>query len=203
METGRGAQFNDCDRLINDLLDYLDRSPSIQSVLLLHRGPLHLTGTDPGRPQGTAGRFFLHDKLNLANDAEAAMRAGMERTVKRLLAAGKRVTLLIDWPELDFDPRACLSRPFSWRDLRGDDCHLAADWVRQRNQRYRDIVRSIASTYLDARVIDMQAPLCDAVGCNVVVDGVVLYRDADHLNRAGAQRVVDLLREQFIRGAGP
>jgi len=203
METGRGAQFNECDQLINSLLTYLERSSSIRSVLLLHRGPLHLTGIDPGRPPGAGGHFFLRDNLDPSSDADSAMRSGMERTVARLTAAGKRVTLLVDWPELEFDPRACLSRPFSWRDLRGNECRLDRTRVEQRNQRYLDIIRAVGREHLESRIIDMQVPLCDADSCYVVMDGVILYRDADHLNRSGAQAVVDSLREQFLNAVGP
>jgi peptidoglycan/LPS O-acetylase OafA/YrhL len=198
IETGRGAQANGCPDQIHPQLSLIVNASAIRSVILLHRGPLHLTGIDPVTPVGSAGHYFLRDGSAPSSSAEVALGEGMSRTLRRLRESGKHITFLLDWPELTFDPRACLSRPLNSLSPQSGRCRVSRDWVDARNRDYRSLVAAVAARQPRLHVVDLQVPLCDARWCHASLDGVVMYRDADHLNRTGAMFVVDALRDELL-----
>lgn len=82
--------------------------------------------------------------------------------------------------------------------LVGRTCAIPRDQVDERNQLYRMIVKRVAAAHPGTRVVDMAQPLCGALQCIAQSEGVILYRDSDHLNRSGARRVVAALSEEFL-----
>jgi hypothetical protein len=69
----------------------------------------------------------------------------------------------------------------------------------QCNQPYQDqpaYVRDLQSDFPMIRFIDPNAVLCSPQGCNPVLGGILVYRDALHLNDPGSrligQRLVDM-----------
>jgi len=88
-------------------------------------------------------------------------------------------------------------RPFSSPFVRRPDCRLKRTDVDQRNRRYIEISTAAVRQTPRARLVNLEDALCDERYCYGIREGKLLYRDADHLNRFGAEYVVSRLWRQF------
>ncbi len=163
---------------------------SIGTVLLVSRGPMYLSGADYGADSlRTVVPLVVMksptDTLTLAR----AYDAGIERSVRSLLAAKKRVILVLDVPELGFKPEECvIGRPFGLRQVR-TPCAVPRATVNLRNAAYRLLVARLQARLPQLEVIDASLALCDAKACNAMRDGRLLYSDGNHLTLFGSKIV--------------
>ena len=112
-------------------------------------------------------------------------------TVRRLIAAGKRVILVYPVPEIGFSVPPTLSRLV----VMGRD-PASFNLPRTDFDAREKIVFSILDRVDPSPQLVRIWPhkrLCDSVRCLIVADGKALYRDEDHLSRAGA----NLLMPEF------
>ena len=105
-------------------------------------------------------------------------RVGLENLLKALITSGKRVTLILDVPELDFDPKTCLKA----RGL--ENCSIDAKTVARRQENYTSIISDLKVHY-QFRVIDLKSAFCDDTKCRASDDALILYRDTHHLGVFG------------------
>jgi peptidoglycan/LPS O-acetylase OafA/YrhL len=114
-------------------------------------------------------------------------------TFKVLARSHARTILVLDVPELPFEPTACIARP-ALRGLVRTTCAFPAeDWHRQisaTNQTLKEAAEEFGVT-----VFDPASVLCDSTECHAVRDGELLYTDSHHLSRAGAALVAEQLRK--------
>lgn len=130
---------------------------------------------------------------------------GLGRAVRELVAAGKRVVLVIDNPTLP-DPKECMSRPtpFMWltraietplrtRCVMPLATHLAL------SRKYRDVLDRIQAENPErVRLFDTTPYLCDleAGTCSTLKGKALLYSYADHISDYAAGIIgKDLNRE--------
>ncbi len=167
----------------------------IGTVLLVSRGAAYSTGigfgVDTQRPvvQVTVQRT-PHDTTEL----HRALEAGLERSIRSFLAAGKRVVLVIGVPELGFLPEECLiGRPFGLRSIR-TPCAVPRTSVNRRNREYHELVRRLSTRIPELDVVDASASFCDEQFCHAQRNGRLLYQDGNHLTLTGSRLVVAQLR---------
>jgi hypothetical protein len=81
-------------------------------------GPLYID------PKG--GRYRMHFLENPALDNNRDIfTAALDATISRLVSAGKELILVIDWPGLGFDPKACADiRPVRLTSFKPIDCRF-------------------------------------------------------------------------------
>jgi peptidoglycan/LPS O-acetylase OafA/YrhL len=170
--------------------DAIVSDTSISTVLLVSRGPSYLSGAafgiDSLKPVVPLAVFaYPADTIALAH----AYESGIERSIRSLLAANKRVILVLDVPELGFQPDECLiGRPFGLRRVR-TPCALTLAVVNQRNAGYRALVAQLQTRIPALEVIDASVPLCNASACNATRGGRLLYSDGNHLTLLGSRIV--------------
>ena len=113
---------------------------------------------------------------------------GMQKTLQRLTQAQKHIIFILDIPELEFEPVACINRP--WR-LNGQmtkfPCAVSRTQVDSRHHKYREIVTQILSKFPEVKVLDPLSVLCDDMYCWAIKENKMLYRDNNHLNEVGAE----------------
>jgi peptidoglycan/LPS O-acetylase OafA/YrhL len=180
-----------CPTLINSLLDMAITTPSISTVILAGRAV-----TDINKksfiPQKTAISFFHSTEEE--NNPYLIFEKGMKKTLQRLTQAQKHIIFIFDIPELEFEPVACINRP--WR-LNGQmakfPCAVPRTLVDSRHQKYREIVTQILSEFPDVKVLDPLSVLCDEMYCWAIKENKMLYRDNNHLNEVGAVYLSDHL----------
>lgn len=129
---------------------------------------------------------------NDAADYTTVLADGLEATLQRLKAEGSsRVFVLLQPPELGFDPRSCLAFGLRIRSERA--CSIDRSEVQARQQGYRQAVQAILSRHPDVTAIDPMQVLCDTQSCTATASEKILYRDDDHLSLDGAALVFDRL----------
>jgi len=117
---------------------------------------------------------------------------GLHATLQRLQAEGStRVHVLLQPPELGFDPRNCLE--FGLRLRSEQACTITRSAVEQRQQSYRQAMEQVLTRHPDVAVHDPMRVLCDASACRATASGKTLYRDDDHLSLDGTAWVFERL----------
>jgi len=170
--------------LITRAYDFIVQDPAIKVVVLAHNPVCSFQDardlTDPA-----------------VTDYREALARGLDRTLSRLVGAGKSVVILFDNPHVDFDPKKCAWRPVV---LTGDRCSFPR-WAVDENRafrNYRALVDTVLQGHPQVRTIDLADAFCDSRNCRVDRDGHVLYGDHEHLNRLGsryaASYVLDAIR---------
>lgn len=145
------------------------------------------------------GLYYDHDRDVVLAPAphQAAMTRGnlleygLAHEIDALQGAGHQVILFLDVPELDFLPADCVeTRPFHFtsKAVRAP-CAVDRAAVVESQRPYRAIVGDLAAKYPRLRVFDPLPLLCDARQCDVARDGVMLYRDRNHLSLSGSRLV--------------
>jgi hypothetical protein len=115
------------------------------------------------------------------------LEAGLRRTINTLTSAGKRVELIIDVPEMAWNPQQCVDR--KWKLRPKLDCAMPRTLIMARQADYRAIIARIAADTPGLKVFDPLPVLCDATQCPMIRDKQLLYRDSHHLTLAGSALV--------------
>ena len=172
--------------LIARAYDFILQDPAIKVVVLAHNPVCSYQDardlTDPA-----------------VTDYREALARGLDRTLSRLVGAGKSVVILFDNPHVDFDPKMCALRPVVLTDHRCSFPRWAVDQNRAFSN-YRAMVDRVVQGYPQVRTIDLADAFCDSSNCRVDRGGQVLYHDHEHLNRLGSRYVASYLLDA-IRAA--
>jgi peptidoglycan/LPS O-acetylase OafA/YrhL len=126
-----------------------------------------------------------HWRLNRGSPEAIAMIDAFRDTLKRYSAAGKQVIVLSDVPLLDFQPRDCIRRAGVASSATRQHCAItnAAHDTAMRDD--RAIMAEVLRDFPQVIHIDPAAALCDGQLCWAKRDGVMLYRDTNHLSYLG------------------
>lgn len=177
------------------ITEALIADPDIRTVLLGVYGSTYLNL--PGYAADHVALGFSPSQVKISSmqfteqDQDVLFEKGLQAMVSRLHAAGKRVVLLMDVPELPFFPKDCIARPLAQSR---HDCQLAVAAVNQRETGIREIYARISKALPDLQVYDPRRLICGEDVCDIKPGGELLYRDSHHLSAAGSQRLArDLL----------
>ena len=183
-----------CSELFRSVLDYVVNSPDIHSVILSSYAISTIAGgLDYG--EGDTIRLLTADSgragLTTVGQSDGSnlsvYLAGLEHTLTRLTAAGKRVVFVLDTPELDFDPSTCVRRPVQF-SLRSP-CAVPRAKVERRLTRTETRILAVLARYPGVRVFNPLPFLCDAQNCYARRGGEFMYADRDHLTPDGSRYV--------------
>lgn len=187
-----GGHAKSCSALFDGALDYVVKSPNIRWVVLSSYAISSIAG---GLDYGTGDYIRLapahlpaSDAVNdAANDASnlSVYLSGLNRTLDRLTAAGKHVVVVLDTPELDFDPSACVRRPGKF-PVRSP-CAVPRAKVEQRLEASQESILALLRSYPDVKVFNPMSTLCDQRNCYARRNGEFLYADRDHLAPGGSR----------------
>ncbi|MBY0408168.1 MAG: acyltransferase [Rickettsiales bacterium] len=118
---------------------------------------------------------------------------GMNKTLAQLSGRFKRVIVLHQVPELPFSPKACMDRLFG---LHMPNCVFPKAEVMARQKKYREKLAEVVAPFSNVTVYDPIDLFCDAQNCYALRNGVMLYRDHDHVSLAGANAIIRALRDE-------
>jgi peptidoglycan/LPS O-acetylase OafA/YrhL len=191
IETGSARSPYHCHKQMQPLLEYVLATDSIETVILMYRGALYLEGTDPFMGDHD---FFIRNVRTSETDRVKIYNDALANTLGQFNAAGKKIVLIIDAPELDEDPLKCLNqivkRPMSFGITSETKCpQVMRSSVDSRNRSYIRSTVEVAKRFPQIKVLNIQDILCDDRYCYSMRDGNLLYRDADHLSEMGARYV--------------
>ncbi|MEY2700385.1 MAG: hypothetical protein RIQ52_1140 [Pseudomonadota bacterium] len=178
-----------CRSLAQAVFMALDRIPSLRHVLLVNRGPIYFTSVDFGvHPQTDIAIYDHEDRRQSGVAAMQAWLSGYDDLVSRLEARGVRVSFMIDWPELDFVPRACVPRAIELGSRHA--CTIARARVEERQHDYRQLIARLQAMHPSLDVYDSNRLFCGDDSCSALVGGVLQYLDDDHLTQRGSESVL-------------
>ena len=181
-----------CEEFNHAILERAASETDIDTVILAARWAISATGT---RYKNEEGRDI--SLIDLRNpDADGVSNAelfdtGLTRTVAALEALGKTVVLVTQIPEVGFDvPSANYAARFTGRDV---NLSIAPSLL-EYGERNADVHATFARLAADhsLTIIDPAALFCAADVCNVVEDGMPLYRDDNHVSLLGCVRISGL-----------
>jgi hypothetical protein len=174
-------------------LQLLSASRSVKTVVLASLGPYYFSGASfAADHKGVfdAANWVLEPADGRHDDSAAATFArGLSGAVSQLEAAGKRVVLFIDVPELDFRPEACVEvRPIRPSGSRvRTPCGVERSRVIERQAAYRGLIAQVAAAHPTVRVFDSLKVLCDGDLCSAWDGHRLLYRDSHHVSVYGSE----------------
>jgi len=163
----------------------------LKHVVMFALGPAYISGR-------TDHVFALVDRPDI-KDPLQVWEQGMRQTLNAMARAGKKVTVVLSNPELPFDPRLCLRRPSGGLTQPQQHCAMTNEAFMTRNATYRALMTKILSDYPSVKVFDMAEYLCDDKFCFAKKDGILMYRDDNHLSEAGARMMAPHLYRLLSR----
>lgn len=178
------------------MLDYILATPEIETVVL----HAYWNSYTEWRDFETGLGWRIEDKIvalplegraGMAQGARlAALGARYEAQMRALSAAGKRVIVLGPLPPAGFDAvewraRALWTKGSAPEDLR----YPMAAFTGYSALSWEMLAR--AEGLQGVQLLDLSSRLCSAqAGCDVLVNGVALHFDDNHLSKAGVARIV-------------
>ncbi len=114
----------------------------------------------------------------------SSFKSELVKTVSVLTAANKKVYIADDVPNFSFDPQKCkYSRKFSQNHTCIEDRKFFYDQYKN----YFPTLESIVKDNPNAEILKMADYFCDANICNMAKNGILFYRDPNHLNINGSK----------------
>lgn len=172
--------MNDCPNIMNDIVEYLEESKDISQVFITGRFSAAFTGKNVAGTERKGWYTIRYIKDPSITDRAVIFEVGLRSILERLSKANKKVTVILDYPELNFDPRSCIKRLFE-----GNDCRIEKSAVLNRQAGYRKLIETLSAAY-GAKIIDPLGAFCPDEYCYAQIDGKVLYRDDHHLGVYGS-----------------
>lgn len=184
-----GASVGDTEQIRAQCADNTERAisillsdKSIKKVFILTRGPLYVAGKNYNQ------KWMVFKKPQLSFDDYIA---GLQKTVNVLHNGGKKVYYITENPELDFNPKACITRPFRFSQ---PVCSLAKKKVMLYQDEYLQRLKRLNNV----TVINLLDKFCPNDECKLFHNDKLLYRDTDHLSLDGSRFQADLLSPQLL-----
>jgi peptidoglycan/LPS O-acetylase OafA/YrhL len=176
----------DCHALINEQLEMAIATPSIKTVILAGRAVTKIN-EKTFLPKKNVANYLSSQTKDIQTDPYLLFQNGMRKTLQRLTDAQKNIVFVLDIPELEFEPIACVTRP--WR-LQGEmakmPCAVPRLQVEKRQQKYQEIIAPVLAEFPNVTVWNPLPALCDESYCWAIKEQKMLYRDNNHLNETGA-----------------
>lgn len=123
---------------------------------------------------------YLTEVGRLAGVSDDAWSAGTRRAMQGL--GDTRTVMLLDLPQPGFDPAMCLARR-GWHPWLRTDCRFSRTAVASVTRAAR-LERTATADLSHVRLLDLSDAVCPTDRCDPMPDGLVLYRDANHITAA-------------------
>jgi hypothetical protein len=117
------------------------------------------------------------------------------KTIGVLTAANKVVYIADDAPNFSFDPIKCkYSRKFSG----GVSCIEDRAYFYEQQKVYLPTLQSIVEANSNVKLLEIADYFCDASVCSMESNGLLYYRDNNHLNLNGSKYLGKKLTEDYL-----
>ena len=187
-----------CSDFVKRSVEMLRNTPSVDTVLLAARSYFYVNDAVES-PENTGKRSAQNWRMKSLHPEEAGMSKpelyyrGLDRTIRALEEAGKKVILIADTPEYDFMPARCVARRFYVTSDGAPLCDMPRAEHVARHEKSRALVTQLAQAHPKLRVFDPFDALCDATRCFMGTPEMLYYRDTHHLSVRGSEYIAPYL----------
>ena len=180
---GRSAERANCKALYQAYFEYLDKTPSIHTVIIAHRYGKTLADSNTGVLLG-----------NVASSAEAriAFEQKLVELLSSLLAKNRKVVLIGNLPSAEVASNTLLRGYQDCLYRYGKEmCPTTYPIERRAGQVSNQILDKVAEAMEGVEYYDPAMNLCDSTQCFIVKDQSLIYSDYAHLTAYGADLVIE------------
>ncbi len=133
---------------------------------------------------------------NATNDPYAMLAKGLSGTIASAKRAGvQRILIIGPLPEFPWYPPYCVMRSVR---LGFDICSISRSAVEARRKKTMMVLRRVAATHDDVRMIDPVDLFCTDTVCRPNDELLLYYFDLTHLSPAGAERLYTSYQREFL-----
>lgn len=192
--------FKDCLRWTGDVLSYLERTPSLQNIVIVYRHSAHFFGNNektyprlPNRPPLIHGGDHAEEKREILWDA-------FMNLVQKIAVEKRNVFVLLPIPEqANTLEKWVLNADHKGRDLDNIE-GVSKEYYETRNAY---ILHKFQNSFFPENVhlTDPADIFCGDEKCFVVRDGMPLYFDDDHPSLQAADLIVQKILKQVQHGS--
>lgn len=186
----------ECRNKYTSIIKYLEDSRSVETVVLSGYWAYLIAGSF-----GEEGENWRKARTPTDENIKT-FKANAIEFISRILKSGKSVVLLKDIPDLDFNIRSCFNnRPFRISTpLIREDCSISEEAFLARVKPFDAAIDEILRTFPEVKTYDPRPLFCSGGRCYGSDGKLPYYWNGDHVNRFGAQRVIDgLLNELHLK----
>lgn len=185
-----------CREYNDKVIEYIQAHPELDTVILAGRWALAAEGNRYGNEDGAD--VVLIDQLTAIPSGEnlEIFKAGLDRTVEKLLELNRKVVIVLPIPEVGYDvPSSYFIALRTGRDINEIIAPTLGEYM-QRNRPVIAVMDDLKNRY-SVQLIDPATVMCDKRICKVVVDGRSLYLDGHHLSTFGSEYVSSIFDTLF------
>lgn len=184
----------DCLDFNDSVLNYIQSTGSIKTVLLHARWPLSVEGTRYLTEQGPKYELKYEGQTGLSNAEIVSL--SLHQLVSQLVAKDKNVIIVSAVPEVGYQVPKVMANNLFWR--KNFDIRPQSSQVKERQASTIAILKSIDAKFPSVSVIYPENRLCSEEVCRISEDGKPLYFDDDHLSDQGAEIVLGPLKGKIL-----
>ncbi len=180
------------------MISELAARPRIRTVILAARWSMAADGRRYKREPGESAQLFEGPQRDTSAGNRRLFEAGLTRTVRQLLALGRRVGLVEQIPEIGYDvPAAYVAASKTGRDLTSLIAPSRREYD-ERNQPVQSLFEALAKER-GVQIIRVAERLCGTGVCRVLDpdSGRVLYLDDNHLSVFASRSLSPAFDELF------
>ena len=170
--------YENCTELVNATRAYIEKTPSVDTIILAVNWPLYFNG---------------FDRVGATPVSSQQFKTAFEKNVAYYQSLGKRVIVFLA-PPVGANPRACLTRPMRMSDK--SSCNLALTEALHNDGQYRDYFTMYLKS-IKADTFDPFKYMCDEANCKVTDGTRIYYVDHEHFSVFGGQFLADAAKDDL------
>jgi peptidoglycan/LPS O-acetylase OafA/YrhL len=175
--------YDNCQELVMATRAYMEKTPSVDTVILAANWPLYFNG---------------FDRIGSTSVSSQQFKAAFEKNVAYYQGLGKRVIVFLA-PPVGANPRACLTRPIRFSDK--SDCNLKRTEALHNDDAYRAYFFPYLKK-LNIATFDPFKYFCDEKICKVSDGTRIYYVDHEHFSIFGGQFLADAAKDDLQKLLG-
>ena len=175
--------YENCQELVNATRAYIEKTPSVDTIILAANWPLYFNG---------------FDRVGSTPVSSQQFKTAFEKNVAYYQGLGKRVIVFLA-PPVGANPRACLTRPIRLSDK--SSCNLTLAEALRNDGIYRAyFAASLKNIKVDT--FDPFKYLCDETSCKVTDGTRIYYVDHEHFSIFGGRFLASAAKDDLQKLLG-
>jgi len=190
-----------CKEKIDNIYKIINSDLDIKKIIFVTRGTVYMKDKGYGMVENGGRELnyhfieFFKNKKDYNQTKEFLQK--VENTFSYFNHRKTPFYYLMEDPELGFDPKNCVKRPFVFSHIK---CKVPLKSFLSRQKTYRTYIYKLSKKYKNINILDPKDFYCDDKFCYAVKDGHMLYADDDHYSVDGAIMQANYFEQKIFDG---